>query len=176
MAMDWVFERKPKALGFLTGGLAGLVVSTPCEGYITPGGAMAVGILGGVICCSAVHLKNRLNWDDALDVWGVHGIGGLLGILLLGVLADKSVNPAGTDGLLNGNPAFLSTQALSISIATAYSFVVSWLILRVIQLASRVRTTDEEEAALDASLHGELAYEGETPALAPRTLSESAQR
>jgi Amt family ammonium transporter len=159
MAMSWIFEKKPKFLGFLTGGLAGLVVVTPCCGYVTPASSAIIGILAGIVCYGAVNLKNRMKWDDALDVWGVHGVGGFLGILLLGVLADKAVNPSGTDGLLNGNPGFLGTQALAILISSVCAFGISWFILRGIQSVTRVRTTAEEEARLDASIHGEFAYE-----------------
>jgi ammonium transporter, Amt family len=161
MMMAWIFEKKPKFLGFLTGGLAGLVVITPCAGFVTPTSSVVIGILAGIVCYSAVNLKNRMKWDDALDVWGVHGVGGLLGILLLGVLADKSVNAAGADGLLNGNPGFLGTQALAILISSVCAFGVSWFILRGIQSVTRVRTTETEEATLDVSLHGEFAYESE---------------
>jgi Amt family ammonium transporter len=161
LAMAWIFEKKPKFLGFLTGGLAGLVVVTPCCGFVTPTSSVIIGILAGIVCYGAVNLKNRMQWDDALDVWGVHGVGGFLGILLLGVLADKSVNPAGADGLLNGNPGFLGTQAMAILISSVCAFGISWFILRGIQSVTRVRTTAEEEAKLDASIHGEFAYESE---------------
>jgi Amt family ammonium transporter len=161
MIMDMIFTKKPKVLGFLTGGLAGLVVITPCAGFVTVTSAGIIGILAGIVCYSAVMLKNRMQWDDALDVWGVHGIGGLIGILLLGLLADKTVNPAGTDGLLNGNPGFFGTQLLAIVISSVCAFGISWFILRGIQSVTRVRTTAEEEAQLDASIHGEFAYEPE---------------
>jgi ammonium transporter, Amt family len=159
LAMSWMIEGKPKFLGFLTGALAGLVVITPCAGYVTPTSSVIIGLLAGVVCYGAVMLKNRMKWDDALDVWGVHGVGGFLGILLLGVLADKSVNPAGADGLLHGNPALLGTQALASVISSVVAFGVSWFILRGIQTVTRVRTTEAEEAKLDVSIHGEFAYE-----------------
>ncbi|HEY3296625.1 MAG TPA: ammonium transporter [bacterium] len=174
MLMAWIFEKKPKFLGFLTGGLAGLVVITPCCGYVTPTSAVIVGLLAGVVCYGAVNLKNRMKWDDALDVWGVHGVGGFLGILLLGVLADKAVNPAGADGLLKGNPAFLGTQALAIVISSVCAFGISWFILRGIQTVTRVRTTAEEEATLDASIHGEFAYEPEETEFKPKRRIEAA--
>jgi ammonium transporter, Amt family len=174
MMMSWIFEKKPKFLGFLTGGLAGLVVITPCAGFVTPTSSVIIGILAGVVCYGAVYLKNRMKWDDALDVWGVHGVGGFLGILLLGVLASKSVNAAGADGLFNGNPGFLGTQALAILISSVCAFGVSWFILRGIQSVTRVRTTEKEEAMLDESLHGEFAYEPDESAFNPNKNAEAA--
>jgi Amt family ammonium transporter len=162
MIMSWLVEGKPKFLGFLTGALAGLVVVTPCAGFVTPTSSVIIGMLAGIVCYGAVNLKNRMKWDDALDVWGVHGVGGFLGILLLGVLADKVVNPAGADGILNGNPGFFGTQALAILISSVVAFVLTYAMLKVINLFTRVRTSTEEEATLDVSIHGEIAYEPET--------------
>ena len=105
MLLAWILERKPKFVGLLTGAVAGLATITPCAGYVTPTRAAIIGILAGVVCYFAVSLKNRLKWDDALDVWGVHGVGGVLGVILLGVLASTAVNGAGADGLLAGQRA-----------------------------------------------------------------------
>src|SRR6266581_3294535 len=96
---DWMTTRKPKFLGLLTGAVAGLATVTPAAGYVSPTSAVVIGIVSGLVCFLAVALKNRLNWDDALDVWGVHGVGGFLGIVMLGLLASKAFNPNGTDGL-----------------------------------------------------------------------------
>jgi ammonium transporter, Amt family len=100
LIMAWVFEKKPKFLGLLTGAVAGLATITPAAGFVTPTSAVIIGCAAGIICYLAVSLKNRLKLDDALDVWGVHGVGGFLGIVLLGVFAEAAVNSSGTNGLL----------------------------------------------------------------------------
>jgi len=161
MLLAWIFEKKPKFLGLLTGAVAGLATITPCAGYVTPTSAAIIGILAGVVCYFAVNLKNRLHWDDALDVWGVHGVGGALGIILLGLLANKAVNAAGADGLFNGNGQFFIVQLLTVGGSSIYAFVFTYVMLKIINLVTRVRTSGgEEERGLDASLHGESAYEG----------------
>jgi Amt family ammonium transporter len=162
LLLAWIFERKPKFLGLLTGAVAGLATITPCAGYVTPTSAAIIGIIAGVVCYLAVNLKNRLNWDDALDVWGVHGVGGMIGIILLGIMADKAVNAAGADGLLLGNSGFFMTQLMAVVVSSIYAFVFTYVMLWVINKFCRVRTTqDEEERGLDDSLHGEEAYEPE---------------
>jgi ammonium transporter, Amt family len=161
MLLAWIFERKPKFLGLLTGAVAGLATITPCAGYVTPTSAVLIGVLAGVICYFAVSLKNRLKWDDALDVWGVHGVGGALGIVMLGLLASKVVNAAGADGLLRGNPTFFLTQLLTVVGSSVYAFGFTYVMLRLINTFARVRTSEgEEERGLDDSLHGETAYQG----------------
>ncbi len=160
MLLAWIFERKPKFLGLLTGAVAGLATITPCAGYVTPVSAMIIGILAGVVCYFAVNLKNRLRWDDALDVWGVHGVGGMLGIVLLGVLGSTAVNPAGQNGLLHGNPAFLGKQLVAILFSSVYAFAFTYGMLFLINRVTPVRTSEaDEERGLDATLHGEVAYE-----------------
>jgi Amt family ammonium transporter len=158
--VEWLTSRKPKILGLLTGSVAGLATITPAAGYVSPAGAVIIGIVSGVVCFYAVALKNRLSWDDALDVWGVHGVGGFIGIVMLGVLATKSYNPAGTDGLLAGHPDFFVKQCVAVLFSSVWAFVFTlgmlWLIDRVtpVKVESGV-----EEAGLDSSLHGEQAYE-----------------
>ncbi len=161
MLLAWIFEKKPKFLGLLTGAVAGLATITPCAGYVTPSSAALIGIIAGIVCYCAVNLKNRLKWDDALDVWGVHGVGGALGVILLGILANKAVNSAGADGLLHGNASFFMAQLMTIIGSSVYAFAFTWVMLWVINKITTVRTTeDEEEIGLDAALHGETAYEG----------------
>jgi len=160
--LAWKIEKKPKFLGFLTGAVAGLATITPCAGFITPTSAAIIGIMAGIVCYFAVNMKNRLGWDDALDVWGVHGVGGLIGIILLGILADKGVNAAGADGLLKGNTAFFGAQLMAVVVSSIYAFGFTFLMLKVINLFTKVRTSEgEEEEGLDQSLHGEEAYERE---------------
>ena len=161
MLLAWMNERKPKFLGLLTGAVAGLATITPCAGYVTPTSAVIIGILAGIVCYFAINLKNRLKLDDALDVWGVHGVGGMLGIIMLGILASTAVNPNGAEGLLRGNPTFFFTQLLSVIASSIYAFGFTYLMLRIINFVTPVKTTEgEEELGLDQSLHGETAYEG----------------
>jgi Amt family ammonium transporter len=160
LLLAWFFEKKPKFLGLLTGAVAGLATITPCAGYVTPTSAVIIGILAGIVCYFAVNLKNFLKWDDALDVWGVHGVGGAIGIVFLGILADKGVNAAGADGLLKGNSGFFTMQLFTVVASSIYAFGFTYIMLKIINLFTRVRTTaDEEERGLDTSLHGESAYD-----------------
>ncbi len=161
MLLAWIFERKPKFVGLLTGAVAGLATITPCAGYVTPASAAIIGIAAGVVCYFAVNLKNRLRWDDALDVWGVHGVGGALGVILLGLMASTAVNSAGADGLLQGNASFFWKQLLTVVGSSIYAFGFTFAMLFLINKVTRVSTTEgEEELGLDDALHGETAYEG----------------
>lgn len=164
LLLAWIVEKKPKFLGLLTGAVAGLATITPCAGYVTPTSAAIIGILAGAVCYFAVSLKNKLKWDDALDVWGVHGVGGALGVVLLGLMASTAVNAAGADGLFNGNSTFFIKQLVTIAASSVYAFVFTYVMLVIINKFTRVRTSiGDEELGLDASLHGERAYE-EVPA------------
>lgn len=160
--LAWVLEKKPKFLGLLTGSVAGLATITPAAGFITTGYAALIGIISGIVCYYAVALKNKLHWDDALDVWGVHGVGGTLGIILLGLFASKAVNPMVTvEGLLvGGSWGFFIKEAVAVLAVGAYCFVFTYIVLKFINLITPVKVTKaEEEAGMDASLHGEIAYE-----------------
>jgi ammonium transporter, Amt family len=160
LLLAWIFERKPKFIGLLTGAVAGLATITPCAGYVTPTTAVIIGILSGAICYFAVSLKNKLHWDDALDVWGVHGVGGMIGIIFLGVFASKAVNSAGADGLLLGGGDFFIKQLVTVVISSIYAFCFTYVMLVIINKITPVRTTEAEEVrGLDESLHGEIAYE-----------------
>ena len=160
--LAWILEKKPKLIGLLTGSVAGLATITPAAGFITIGHAALIGIVAGVVCYFAVALKNKLKWDDALDVWGVHGVGGILGVMMLGLFATKAVNPMVTiDGLLiGGSWEFFMKQAVSVFAVGAYCFVFTYIMLKAINLVTPVKVSrQEEEAGMDASLHGEIAYE-----------------
>lgn len=159
LVLAWIFEKKPKFLGLLTGSIAGLATITPAAGFVTPGAAIIIGILSGIVCYMAITLKNRLRWDDALDVWGVHGVGGVLGILSLGVFGSLAVNPSGFDGALRGGWAFLGRQAAAGFGAAVYSFLLAFAALWVINKITRVRVAEgEEEVGLDTAELGEHAY------------------
>jgi len=118
-----------------------------------------IGIVAGIVCYFAVALKNRLRWDDALDVWGVHGVGGALGIVLLGVFATTAFNPGGTDGLLAGNGAFFGKQLVAIALSSVWAFGFTYGMLWLIDRVTPVKVEHAaEESGLDAALHGETAY------------------
>jgi ammonium transporter, Amt family len=161
MMVGWWQEKRPTFVGLLTGSVAGLATITPAAGYVSPIAAVIIGIAAGFVCYFAVALKNRLKWDDALDVWGVHGVGGALGIVLLGLFASTAFNPEGTDGLFGGNPAFLVKQLVAVVLSSVWAFGFTygmlWLINRVTPV--KVEQTDEERG-LDEALHGETAYLG----------------
>jgi ammonium transporter, Amt family len=160
MLMAWIFEKKPKFTGLLTGAVAGLATITPCAGYVTANTAVIIGIASGVVCYFAVNLKNRLQWDDALDVWGVHGVGGILGTIGLGVFASKAVNPGGADGLLAGNTHFFLIQTAAALGAGVYAFAFTFGMLWLINKVTPVKVSEAQERdGLDASLHGEKAYD-----------------
>jgi Amt family ammonium transporter len=160
--LAWVLEKKPKLIGLLTGSVAGLATITPAAGYVTIGSAAIIGIVSGVICYFAVSLKNKLKWDDALDVWGVHGVGGTIGIIMLGLFASQAANPAvQVEGLfIGGSGEFFLKELISVIAVGAYCFIFTYIMLKIINLITPVKVSEAEEAAgLDSSLHGEMAYE-----------------
>ena len=159
LAMDWMTSKKPKFLGLLTGAVAGLATITPAAGYVSPTTACLIGVIAGVACFYAVALKNKLGWDDALDVWGVHGVGGFIGIILSGIFATTAFNPAGVDGLLRGNSRFFFVQLLAVVISSAWAFVFTYGMLWLIDRVTVVKVDEEgERSGLDSSIHGETAY------------------
>ncbi len=146
-------------LGAASGAIAGLATVTPAAGFISPVSAMVIGIIAGVACYTAVSMKNRLGYDDSLDVVGIHGLGGLLGTLCLGLFASKLVNPDGADGLLAGNPAFFATEAFGVLVVLVYAFAVSFVLLKIVNAIFGLRVSLEEEVmGLDLSQHSETAY------------------
>lgn len=159
LLLEWSRGHQPKFVGLLTGAVAGLATITPAAGYVSPTTAVVIGLFAGAICYYAVALKNRAGWDDALDVWGVHGVGGFLGICLLGVFASKAWNPAGADGLIFGGASFLGKQFTAAVVCSAWAFGFTYGMLWLI---SRITLTKVDRAAeergLDAELHGEEAY------------------
>jgi Amt family ammonium transporter len=159
LVLAWIFEKKPKFVGLLTGAVAGLATITPCAGYVSLGSAVVIGVVSGIVCYAAITLKTRLKWDDALDVWGVHGVGGIIGTIMLGVFASTAVNPHGADGLLLGGTGFFLKQTAAVLIASAYAFLFSFAALWLINKITPVHTSEvEEKEGLDEALHGEHAY------------------
>ncbi|MDQ2859728.1 MAG: ammonium transporter [Pseudomonadota bacterium] len=159
LLLEWGNAKKPKFVGLLTGIVAGLAAVTPAAGYVSPITAVIIGIVAGLACYYAVALKNRLGWDDALDVWGVHGVGGSVGVVLLGVFASKAWNAAGADGLLTGGSAFFGKQVAAVALTSAWAFAFTYGMLWIIDRITPVRVGAEAETGgLDAALHGEEAY------------------
>jgi len=152
-----VYEKRASLSAALTGAIAGCAVVTPASGYVQPWAAMVIGLAAGLVCYGSVRLHAKLNLDDALDVWSVHGVGGVLGTLLAGVFAVKSIN--GVDGLIAGNAHQFLMELLAVVIVLVYSFAVTFGTLKVINLFVPVRVSKELEIrGLDISLHGEWAY------------------
>ncbi len=157
--IEWIVRRKPTLLGAASGVVAGLVAITPAAGFVTPLAALVIGVGAGAICYFGVSIKNFFGYDDALDAVGIHGIGGVFGALATGLFATVLVNDAGANGLFYGNPQLLGVQALSVLVAVIYSFVVSWLLLKILDKVMGLRVDASEEIdGLDISQHGESGY------------------
>jgi Amt family ammonium transporter len=157
----WILEKRPSFLGLLTGAVAGLATVTPAAGYVSPAAACLIGAVSGIVCYGAVALKNRRGWDDALDVWGVHGVGGFLGIVMLGLLATKAFNPGGADGLIAGNVTFFAREVAAVLLSSVWAFGFTYGMLWLIDRVTPVHVpADVEESGLDAGLHHEEAYLG----------------
>jgi ammonium transporter, Amt family len=155
----WRREGKPSLVGAFTGAVAGLACITPCAGYVPAWAAFIIGLVAGSVCYAAVMFRERRKWDDALDVWAAHGVGGLAGTILLGVFAYLTVNAAGADGLVAGRAAFFGKQVVAAVLVAAYAFVVTWLILKVLNRFEAVRVPDELELqGLDAEMREQEAY------------------
>lgn len=160
LAVEWWHSGKPTTLGAVSGAVAGLVGITPAAGYVDPLPALLIGAVVGVLCYFGVRIKNRFDFDDALDVVGIHGVGGTVGAILTGVFASTAINAAGRDGLLTGNPMQVVLQIVGVVVTFAFSFGVSWLILKIIDATIGVRVDSaSEERGLDISDHSEVAYE-----------------
>jgi Amt family ammonium transporter len=160
MLIEWAHRGKPTALGCATGAIAGLATITPAAGFVGLGGAIIIGIAAGGICYICVSiLKPALGFDDSLDVVGVHGVGGAVGLIGAGLFASKLVNSAGQDGLFYGNPKQLMVQLIMIGAVAGFSMICTWIILKILDVIMGLRVTkDEEQEGLDVSQHGEKAY------------------
>jgi len=159
--LSWMFfdvmkGKKPSVLGFCIGAVVGLVAITPGAGFVGIPQSIFIGVVAAIISNIAVHYKQKSTLDDTLDVFPCHGLGGIVGMILTGVFATKAVNSAGNDGLFYGNPEFFFTQLKAMVVAVVYSFVVSFLIFKFINLIQPLRVTEEEEElGLDATQHDE---------------------
>jgi Amt family ammonium transporter len=159
-ALDWIRTRRATALGTISGAVAGLVAITPASGFVSPMAALAIGALAGLACyASVMFMKGKLGYDDSLDAFGVHGIGGMLGALLTGFWATKAINPAGNDGIFHGGGMLLVWQVVAVVCSFAFSFIVSFILLKVIDKTIGLRVTQENESiGLDLTQHSESAY------------------
>ncbi len=159
-ACDWFYHGKPTTLGMITGAVAGLVAITPACGYVTPVGAVWIGIGASVICFIMVtFVKAKFGYDDSLDAFGVHGVGGFWGAIATGIWATKAVNAGGGDGLLFGNPGQFIIQLKAALVTAIYSFVVSYILFKVLDKVMGLRVTElEERVGLDLTQHKEAAY------------------
>jgi Amt family ammonium transporter len=159
MISEWFYRGEPTVLGAASGAVAGLVAITPASGFVGPVSAIIIGLGAGVACYFAINLKTKLGYDDSLDVVGVHGVGGTWGALATGLFASKLINSSGNDGLFFGNPSLIGIQALSVVSAWIYSFVMTLIILKILDWIMGLRVTDEHEInGLDLSQHGEAGY------------------
>ena len=160
MFAEWMLRGKPTALGAVSGAVAGLVVITPASGFVGPMAAIIMGVVGGLICFWAcMYLKSKCGYDDSLDVFGVHGVGGTTGALLTGVFASTAVNPAGADGLLAGNPGQLFNQFMAVLITWVFAGGLTFVFAKVVEMTVGLRvSTEEEREGLDQSQHGEAGY------------------
>ncbi|HOW54088.1 MAG TPA: ammonium transporter [Syntrophorhabdaceae bacterium] len=158
--LDWIFNKKPTVLGTVTGAVGGLAAITPAAGYVSASSAIIIGVLVSVFCYVAVaYIKPKLGYDDALDVFGVHCVGGIWGTLAAGLFASKAVNPAGPDGLFFGNPKQFLIQLAAAGVTLVYSFAASFIIYKAIDLVMKVRVKEKEEIiGLDLTQHHENAY------------------
>jgi Amt family ammonium transporter len=159
LALEWANVRRPNFVGLMTGAVAGLAAITPAAGYVSFSTAAVIGFLAGLVCYYAVAIKKVAGWDDALDVWGVHGVGGLLGAVLLGVFAAKSWNVHGAAGLLSGGTRFFLWQCVAVVVSAAWAFAFTYAALWLINCVTAVRVDAEtEKLGLDVRLLGEAAY------------------
>jgi Amt family ammonium transporter len=158
--VEYARIKKVTMLGVASGLVAGLVGITPAAGFVTPMAAIAIGVIAGMVCYGGVLLKSRAGYDDALDAFGVHGVGGAVGALLTGVFASRALTPGNAGGLLDGgNAALVGTQLLGVAAAAAYAGVVTFAIVKIIDLTIGLRVgVDEEREGLDSVLHGETGY------------------
>lgn len=175
LVVDSIRLKKGSSLGFASGFVAGLATVTPAAGFVGPMAALLIGLAAGLVCYAGVMLKDRLGYDDTLDAFGVHGVGGILGMLLLGVFAQKLWNPAGADGLVAGGSALIGHQLIAVAATVVWSCAATFGLLKLVDAMVGLRVQpDVEREGLDVNLHGEAGYAiGST--FAGHTVLESAE-
>ena len=157
--VEWIYKGKPTTLGAASGAVAGLATITPASGFVEPLAGLLIGLTAGFFCYIGVFAKNKFGYDDSLDVVGIHGVGGTWGALAIGLFATKAVNDAGSNGLFFGNVELLSVQALAVLVTWAYSFGMTFILLKILDWSIGLRLSEEEEdSGLDLSQHSETGY------------------
>jgi Amt family ammonium transporter len=157
--IEWLHRGKPTMFGAATGSIAGLATITPASGFVGPMSALIIGLAAGAVCYVALNMKTKFGYDDSLDAFGVHGVGGIAGTFATGLFAQTLINPAGTNGLFFGNQQLLISQMIAISITAIYSFGVTAIILKILDKTVGLRIDEESEVSgLDISQHGESGY------------------
>jgi Amt family ammonium transporter len=161
MFAEWIVAKKPSVLGMISGAVAGLVAITPASGFVDPVGALIIGIAAGVVCyISAVWVKKAIGYDDSLDAWGVHGVGGALGAMLTGAFAKKAINSSGSGWLTDGNGHQMLIQFYDVGAVFLYCGIVTFIILKLIDMIVGLRVSPEVEVeGLDINLHGETVHD-----------------
>ena len=161
MFAEWIIAKKPSVLGMISGAVAGLVAITPASGFVDPVGALIIGISAGVVCyISAVWVKKAIGYDDSLDAWGVHGVGGALGAMLTGAFAKKAINSSGSGWLTDGNAHQMLIQFYDVGAVFLYCGIGTFIILKVIDLVIGIRVSPEVDVeGLDINLHGETVHD-----------------
>jgi len=160
LVLDWIFNKVPTMLGVATGLVAGLVAVTPAAGYVTPLSAIVIGAIATLFCFLFVtKIKEKFGYDDALDVFGVHGVGGIIGALATGLFATKTVNAAGNNGLFYGNPELLLVQLLTTVVSIVFSAVMTFVLFRIVDALIGMRVdAKDENIGLDLTQHHETGY------------------
>ena len=155
--LSWIVDKRPSIVGALTGVLAGLVAITPAAGYVEPWAALIIGIIASIVCFYAVKFRIYMKWDDALDVWGVHGMGGIIGSVLTGVFATAKIG--GFSGLIEGNTKQFMANIYGTAISMAFAFFATYILLKILSKVMKINVAKkEQEEGLDKALHGEEAY------------------
>ena len=159
MLIEWVQHGKPTMFGAATGAIAGLATITPAAGFVSPMSALVIGIAAGLFCYTALNVKGKLGYDDSLDAFGVHGVGGALGTLSAGLFASLAINSGGANGLFYGNARQFLVQAGGVAFVAIYSFIVSIVLFKVVDVMVGLRIEEDEEVqGLDVTQHGEEGY------------------
>jgi Amt family ammonium transporter len=157
--MEKILKGKATTLGAASGAIAGLATVTPAAGFVSPMSAALIGIFAGGLCYFGILIKNKFNYDDSLDVVGIHGLGGVIGLLAAGFLATKAINPDGANGLFYGNSSQLGIQLIAVIVTIVFTFVLTYLLLKIVDKLFGLRVTDDDEiSGLDLSQHNEAAY------------------
>jgi len=157
--IEWLHRGKPTMFGAATGSIAGLATITPASGFVSPMSALIIGLAAGAICYMSLNMKSKLGYDDSLDAFGVHGVGGIIGTLATGLFAQSMINPSGGNGLFFGSHQLLIHEITAILVTAVYSFAVTVVLLKIIEKIIGLRVNEESEVnGLDISQHGESGY------------------